>query len=70
VGSMVRLTDHSVGVVARPGSDAFAPLVRLSFDSDGNELPHRPDVDLAETDVRIVEVIPPESLNTKVADRI
>ncbi len=70
VGSLVRLTDHSVGVVVRHGDDAFAPTVRLSFDPDGAELPHRPDVDLAETDVRIVEVVAPESLNTRVADRI
>jgi putative nucleotidyltransferase with HDIG domain len=70
VGSLVRLADHSVGVVVRPGADAFAPVVRLSFDPDGNELPHRPDVDLSESEVRIVEVVAPESLNTKVADRI
>jgi putative nucleotidyltransferase with HDIG domain len=70
VGSLVRLTDHSVGVVVRPGLDPFAPVVRLSFDAEGNELAHRPDVDLAETDARIVEVVAPESLNTRVADRI
>jgi putative nucleotidyltransferase with HDIG domain len=70
VGSLVRLTDHSVGVVVRAGTDPFAPVVRLSFDAEGNDLPHRPDVDLSATDERIVEVIAPESLNTKVADRI
>ena len=70
VGSLVRLTDHSVGVVVRPGIDPFAPVVRLSFDADGNELAHRPDVDLSQTNERIVEVIAPESLNTRVADRI
>lgn len=70
VGSLVRLTNHAVGVVVRPGSDPFAPVIRLSFDSNGDELPYRPDIDLSQTDERIVEVIAPESLNTRVADRI
>ncbi len=70
VGSLVRLTDHSVGVVVRPNADPFAPVVRLSFDAEGNELPHRPDVDVSQTDVRIVEVVAPDSLNMRVSDRI
>ncbi len=70
VGSMVRLTNHSVGVVVRPSTEPFSPVVRLSFDGEGNELAHRPDLDLSQSDERIVEVIAPESLNTKVAERI
>ena len=70
VGCLVRLSDHSVGVVADQGEDPLAPVVRLAFDSRGVELEDRPDVDLSETDVRIVEVVEPASLDVAVAEKL
>jgi putative nucleotidyltransferase with HDIG domain len=70
VGCLVRLSDHSVGVVSDPGTDPLAPTVRLAYDADGVELEDRPDVDLSTTDVRIVEVVDPASLDVAVADKL
>ncbi|MDP2233196.1 MAG: hypothetical protein Q8K89_06140, partial [Actinomycetota bacterium] len=70
VGSMVRLSDQSVGVVCRPGEDVLAPVVRLTYDSAGIELGEPLEIDLAEGNLRIVEVIDPERLNTAVADHL
>jgi HD-GYP domain-containing protein (c-di-GMP phosphodiesterase class II) len=70
VGCLVRLSDHSVGVVARTGEDPLAPVVRLAYDERGAELRDGPDVDLSESDVRIVEVIHPQSLNVAIAEKL
>ena len=70
VGCLVRLSDHSVGVVANPGEDPLAPVVRLAFDPQGVEMEDRPDVDLSKTDVRIVEVVEPASLDVAVAEKL
>ncbi len=70
VGCLVRLSDHSVGVVCRPGEDPLAPVVRVAYDDCGAEL-HSPDeVDLADSDIRIVEVIHPQSLQVDVAEKL
>lgn len=70
VGCMVRLSDHSVGVVVSPGEDPLAPTVRVAFDCNGAELDESEDVDLALSDVRIVQVIAPECLNLQVSDKL
>lgn len=70
VGCLVRLTDHRVGVVARPGDDPIAPVVRIAYDERGIELEDPIEVDLAEGDVRIVEVIEPDALGVDVADKL
>jgi len=70
VGCLVRLSDHSVGVVSQPGEDPLAPIVRLAFDQRGNELAERPDLDLSLSDVRIVEVLEAEALNVRVSDKL
>lgn len=70
VGCLVRLSDQSVGVVARHGDDPLAPVVRLAYDARGNELDDPEEIDLAQGDVRIVEVIDPNSLNVMVADKL
>lgn len=70
VGCVVRLSDQSVGVVSRHGDDPLAPVVRLAYAADGTELTDQPEIDLSESDVRIVEVIPPEALNVKVSDKL
>jgi HD-GYP domain-containing protein (c-di-GMP phosphodiesterase class II) len=70
IGSLVRLSDQSVGVVEHPGVDPLAPVVRLTFDAAGNELDRAESVDLALSEVRIVEVIAPESINIEVSDKL
>jgi HD-GYP domain-containing protein (c-di-GMP phosphodiesterase class II) len=70
IGCLVRLSDHSVGVVVRPGEDPLAPVVRLSFDDRGSEVLEGSEVDLAAGEVRIVEVIPPDYLNVEIADKL
>ncbi len=70
VGCMVRLSDHSVGVVVSPGEDPLAPVVRPSYDSRGVEIAEPENIDLAQHEIRIVEVIDPESLNVEVADKL
>jgi HD-GYP domain-containing protein (c-di-GMP phosphodiesterase class II) len=68
VGSVVRLSDHSVGVVSRPSDDPLLPFVRRSFDENGIELAEVEEVDLSEGTVSIVEVITPESLDVDVTE--
>lgn len=70
VGCLVRLSDQSVGVVARPGVDALAPVVRLAYDPRGAEIAEPTDVDLATSELTIIEVIEPESLNVEVVDKL
>jgi HD-GYP domain-containing protein (c-di-GMP phosphodiesterase class II) len=70
VGSMVRLSDHSVGVVCRPGDDPLAPIVRLAFDARGYELDDPAEIDLSETDLRILEVVEPDTLRVAVSEKL
>jgi uncharacterized protein involved in tellurium resistance len=70
VGCLVRLSDHSVGVVSRPGEDPLAPVVRRAFDDRGTELEDIEEIDLSAGDVRIVEVIHPDSLALDVAEKL
>lgn len=55
IGSVVRLSDHSVGIVREPGSDPLRPLLRMALGQDGTELRPSPDIDLAEDPRSIVE---------------
>jgi putative nucleotidyltransferase with HDIG domain len=70
VGCLVRLSDQSVGVVERPGTDPLAPQVRLTFDASGVELERPEPVNLSAGDIRIVEVIAQESVNIAAADKL
>jgi putative nucleotidyltransferase with HDIG domain len=70
VGSIVRLSDQTVGVVRRPGDDPLAPVVRLLYDERGFDLEEHPEIDLAAGFVRIVEVVPPDALNLEVSDTL
>jgi putative nucleotidyltransferase with HDIG domain len=70
VGSIVRLSDQTVGVVRRAGEDPLAPLVRLLYDERGFELEDHPEIDLAAGYVRIVEVVAPEALNIEVSETL
>jgi len=70
VGCVLRLSDHSVAIVSRPGADPLAPVVRPIFDAHGLEVADASaeDVDLSHSALRIVEVISPETLNIDVAE--
>jgi HD-GYP domain-containing protein (c-di-GMP phosphodiesterase class II) len=68
VGCVVRLSDQSVGVVARAGDDPLAPIVRLAFDSHGLDIEEPEDVDLSQARVKIVEIIEPGALDIDVAE--
>jgi HD-GYP domain-containing protein (c-di-GMP phosphodiesterase class II) len=70
IGCLVRLTDHSVGVVCSTGDDPLTPVVRIAYDERGTELEDPSEVDLADSDVRITEVITPEILEVAVADKL
>jgi len=70
IGSVVRLSDQTVGVVIRSGDDLLAPVVRLLFDARGFELSERQEVDLAAGSTRIVEVVPAEALNIEVSETL
>ncbi len=70
VGSMVRLSDQSVAVVVKQAEDPLAPVARIAYDSRGAEPEEPSDIDLAESGLRIVEVISPDALNVEVSDKI
>lgn len=70
VGSLVRLSDHSVGVVCAPGEDPLRPRVRLVYGADGLALEAKPDLDLAEATLDIVEVVEPGNLRETVSDHL
>ena len=70
IGCVVRLSDQTVGVVTRPGEDLLAPVVKLSHDERGFEFPDPPEIDLAQGYVRIVEVVPAETLRMDVSDTL
>ncbi|MBE0475903.1 MAG: HD domain-containing protein [Coriobacteriia bacterium] len=70
VGCLVRLSDHSAGVVCGAGPDPLNPRVRLLFDPDGAQLAEPPEVELAEEDRTIVEVVHPDSLDLNVSEHL
>lgn len=70
VGCLVRLSDHRVGVVAKPGEDPIAPVVRIAYDERGEELEAPEEIDLALGEIRIVEVIEPDALRVDVSEKL
>lgn len=70
VGCLVRLTDNAVGVVSGSGTDPLQPRVRITWDAHGLAIEKPIDVDLAQDERTIVEVVDPEKLNTAVADHL
>lgn len=70
VGSMVRLSDQSVGVVCAPGPNPLQPTVRVVYGPDGLPLDDEPDLDLTGSGLEIVEVIRPEDLRETVAQHL
>lgn len=70
IGCVVRLTDHSVGVVCAPGADPMQPRVRLIYDTDGMEMDPPLEIETAETNLSIVEIVAPENLAVTVSDHL
>jgi HD-GYP domain-containing protein (c-di-GMP phosphodiesterase class II) len=70
VGCMVRLSDQSVGVVSTTGEDLLAPVVRIVYDEGGLSIEDPEEVDLAESELEIIEVVDPESLDVEVSDHL
>jgi len=68
IGCVVRLSDHSVGIVCARGEDLFAPQVRVVLGVDGLELDEPVDVDMAGDDRSVVEVVAPEDLGVTVSE--
>lgn len=57
IGGVLRLADHSVGVVTAPGEDPLRPRVLLVLAADGSELRPPVEIDLREDERAIVEVL-------------
>lgn len=70
IGCVVRLSDHSVGIVSETGGDPLRPVVRVIYDSGGLKLQEPVETALAESPVTIVEVVDPESLALTVSDHL
>jgi hypothetical protein len=70
VGCMVRLTDHSVGVVSDTTEDLLTPVVRVVYDEGGLPVEDPFEIPLEESDLDIVEVVDPESLDTEVSQHL
>jgi HD-GYP domain-containing protein (c-di-GMP phosphodiesterase class II) len=70
IGSVVRLSDHSVGVVRASTDDLLSPRVRLLFDERGLEYEEPLEIDLTQDEREILEVLDPETLELQVADRL
>ncbi len=70
IGSLVRLSDNSVGVVCGAGTDPLTPCVRIAWEASGLVAEKPIEVDLAEDTRTIVEVVSPESLDTEVAEHL
>lgn len=70
VGCVVRLTDHSVGVVCAPGEDPLAPRVRLMYDREGFEGEAGREIETSDPALSIVEIVSPEDLAVTVSDHL
>lgn len=70
VGCWVRLSDHSVGVVADKGPDPLKPVIRLVYDADGMQLDEPERIELAEDTREIVEVVDEAQLAEAAADHL
>lgn len=68
VGTVVRLTDHSVGVVSGLGPDEVSPVVRIAFNPQGVAIDDFSEVQTAEGELKVVEAIPAELLGVQVSE--
>ncbi|MCE5203920.1 MAG: hypothetical protein LLG24_06905 [Actinomycetia bacterium] len=70
IGCLVRMSDHSVGVVCAPGVRPMMPRVRIVYDASGLEVSPAREIDTQDADVTIVEIIAPENLAVTVSDHL
>jgi len=70
IGCVVRLTDHSVGVVCSAEDDQLRPHLRMVLGTDGTQLRPVRDLDLRESDLSIVEVLPAALLGLEPSDAL
>jgi hypothetical protein len=70
IGCVVRLSDHTVGVVAGKTDDMLSPRIRVLFEDDGQEPEEPYEIDLTSDTRLIVEVVDPEVLDLTVADHL
>lgn len=70
IGCVVRLSDQSVAVVRAKTDDLLLPIVRVVYDAEGVEPETPPDVDLRESELRVVEVMEADALKLAVADKL
>ncbi len=70
VGCVVRLSDHSVGIVADPGDDPAAPTIKVVFDSAGRKLDSVRRLSIEGSGLRLVEVLEPALLELEVAEEL
>lgn len=68
VGSFVRLSDFSIGVVQSPGTDQLRPLLRLLLAPDGSQIRPAREVDLGEDERQIIELVSARVLDMQVSD--
>lgn len=68
VGCIVRLTDHSVGVVTEPGPDPLLPKLLMIYGPDGIALEPPYSLELSDDTLSIVEIVASENLGLTVAD--
>ncbi|MDI6692079.1 MAG: HD domain-containing protein [Anaerosomatales bacterium] len=70
VGCVVRLSDHSVGVVVAPGPSPLTPRIQVLFEPDGTEAERGRIMEVAGSGLDIVEVIDPKDLALDVFERL
>jgi HD-GYP domain-containing protein (c-di-GMP phosphodiesterase class II) len=70
VGCWVRLSDHSVGVVAGKGNDPLNPKVRMVYDERGLEFEEPFELDIASDGREIVEVVDETQLAVAASDHL
>jgi HD-GYP domain-containing protein (c-di-GMP phosphodiesterase class II) len=70
VGCMVRLSDQSVGVVSNTSENLLAPTVRIVYDTAGLTIEDPEDVALEESELEIIEVVDPDSLDVEVSQHL
>lgn len=68
VGCVLRLSDFTVAVVCSPGAESLRPACRVVLNSEGAALKHVIDLELAESDLAIVEVVPAQLLGLQPTD--
>lgn len=70
VGSTLRLSDHSIGIVQAPGEDPLRPRIRLVLAADGTELSPSVEVDLRDDERSVVELLTGSYLGLQPADHL